>query len=1223
MESSKYDKLVKSLTDLDIALVDINNEYRSTYDIMKDIADKWDGMTSMEQAALAETIAGTRQQAAFFSLINNFQEASGAMEAMADSAGALEDAYDTYLDSTTAHINQFKASWQALGADLFNSDFLSWIVDIGAHFVDILDSLTKMNLLIPALITGGLVKRLITISTTTAAEAVTAKKITASILQQKTITDQLSLSVAGLNAKQIALVQSTIQQSVATNTLTAAQAQQLSEEVGLIATNSGVIASNTATAASFRAVAASIPGWGILLMTLTAVVGVIGDIAHSAEELQQKFSEDSAAIKDEIGALEEYKKQIQEIESSEATQAERLNELNKIRETLNDTFDSNIARTESETQTVAALNKELEEEIKNRRDLYLSTNEDAYNKAVYRSKDFESESWHLGGYRNYKTIMDFGVHGAGLYQTNVSENIKSLFGRTENGGFVIGQNAKNEIELLKEYENVLNRIYEIRVNRQKLGQDLNKQETALYNTVKERYKELSDDISSNGYDYSGTIAVYAQKKAEKLIAEIEQGTMTTEEWRDKLISMANGDEYVIDAINELIQDTAELPEVVVDALDEINNAIESINEQLDSLNENMMAAKDYFEDLAKTIKDNDDADKFFSSAEIIDLLDKYPELSNAILETTYGYKIEAEALETLRQQKLKEQKDALASQIVETESAIESVQKRLDAYAKEIEGVKTLEEAKVELAKLDAQLAQVNSLNLNAGLADAWTTSIEKRKKALSGWVETSNELEKLSQSLKKSKMQYTVLGNVFDDVKDSANDATSALNKQKDAIKDLSDEYKDAKDAIEDLIKLTMDMIKKQKALEKSALKEQLDNFKKLIEKRKDLIDLQKEELSFQKQLSEQNRDLLAIQQELDALSIEGANYSLEDMKRKAELEQKLVEQQDEYNEFLYEHEVDLRKSALDEEMESFENKTNAQIKAIEDYLDHEGKIRQDAIDLINGKTEQFYNDLLDYTMNYTDKARWEFDQLWTKAYDALYKYGNGVIDVDATLAYLAGRIAQIEAEMEALDNAINNAKATATSFTDGVTEGMEGVVKVTEEAIDKMNQLANASANAVSWATQARDPRYYDTGYTATYQKTVDLGNAERQLSNLPLSDKLKELILTGVKYKKHTGGIVEAKGITRNGEVLAKLMAGEVVVTPNQAANFLSQTLPKLMTASNITNNSSPTINIGDINIAGDATDSTIAKLKEAQKDIVDSVFKTINNQKKIFNNTGYVF
>lgn len=66
MESSKYDKLVKSLADLDVALVDANNEYRSTYDIMSDIAEKWNSLTSMEQAALAETVAGTRQQAVGF-----------------------------------------------------------------------------------------------------------------------------------------------------------------------------------------------------------------------------------------------------------------------------------------------------------------------------------------------------------------------------------------------------------------------------------------------------------------------------------------------------------------------------------------------------------------------------------------------------------------------------------------------------------------------------------------------------------------------------------------------------------------------------------------------------------------------------------------------------------------------------------------------------------------------------------------------------------------------------------------------------------------------------------------------------------------------------------------------------------------------------------------------------------------------------------------------------
>ena len=85
---------------------------------------------------------------------------------------------------------------------------------------------------------------------------------------------------------------------------------------------------------------------------------------------------------------------------------------------------------------------------------------------------------------------------------------------------------------------------------------------------------------------------------------------------------------------------------------------------------------------------------------------------------------------------------------------------------------------------------------------------LEDRRASLSGYIEMSNKIDELNQQLKKSKMQYTVLGSVFDDVTDKTKDTTSALNNQKSALKDLSDEYKDAQDAINDLIDLTMDMI-------------------------------------------------------------------------------------------------------------------------------------------------------------------------------------------------------------------------------------------------------------------------------------------------------------------------------------------------------------------------------------------------------------------------------
>lgn len=58
MTESKYDELVKALTKHNVALVDANGEYRSTYDIISDIAKIWEDMTSMEQAGLATLIAG-------------------------------------------------------------------------------------------------------------------------------------------------------------------------------------------------------------------------------------------------------------------------------------------------------------------------------------------------------------------------------------------------------------------------------------------------------------------------------------------------------------------------------------------------------------------------------------------------------------------------------------------------------------------------------------------------------------------------------------------------------------------------------------------------------------------------------------------------------------------------------------------------------------------------------------------------------------------------------------------------------------------------------------------------------------------------------------------------------------------------------------------------------------------------------------------------------------
>lgn len=151
--ASKYDELVKSLTKYRVALVDANNEYRSTYDIIKDIAAAWDEMSSMEQAALAETIAGTRNQNIFFSLVEQFQEAEGAFEAAQNAAGAMGKAYQVYEQSIQYNIDQLTAAFQKFSVDFINSDTVKHILDFATGITNVADGISRVNALLPLTIT--------------------------------------------------------------------------------------------------------------------------------------------------------------------------------------------------------------------------------------------------------------------------------------------------------------------------------------------------------------------------------------------------------------------------------------------------------------------------------------------------------------------------------------------------------------------------------------------------------------------------------------------------------------------------------------------------------------------------------------------------------------------------------------------------------------------------------------------------------------------------------------------------------------------------------------------------------------------------------------------------------------------------------------------------------------------------------------------------------------
>lgn len=58
MIATRVSKNEDALKKYDVAVKDSNGELRSTYDILSDLAPKWEKMSKSEQVALGNTLAG-------------------------------------------------------------------------------------------------------------------------------------------------------------------------------------------------------------------------------------------------------------------------------------------------------------------------------------------------------------------------------------------------------------------------------------------------------------------------------------------------------------------------------------------------------------------------------------------------------------------------------------------------------------------------------------------------------------------------------------------------------------------------------------------------------------------------------------------------------------------------------------------------------------------------------------------------------------------------------------------------------------------------------------------------------------------------------------------------------------------------------------------------------------------------------------------------------------
>ena len=121
---------------LDIMLDDTT--FKSTYQVMEELAAIWDELSDIDQANILELIGGKRNSNAVVSLLTNWEDAAAAMEAAMESAGSATEENAKFLDSIQGKVNEFRAAFETMVNKLIDSDLVKFIVDIGTKAMDII-----------------------------------------------------------------------------------------------------------------------------------------------------------------------------------------------------------------------------------------------------------------------------------------------------------------------------------------------------------------------------------------------------------------------------------------------------------------------------------------------------------------------------------------------------------------------------------------------------------------------------------------------------------------------------------------------------------------------------------------------------------------------------------------------------------------------------------------------------------------------------------------------------------------------------------------------------------------------------------------------------------------------------------------------------------------------------------------------------------------------------
>ena len=133
---------IKAVAGIDILESD-GKTFKSTYQIMSELAKVWDHLSDLDKAGLLDKIAGKRGAVAVSAALQNWNIAEGARDTALTAEGSMDRQLEIYNQSVQASLDKLRTQFQEFSKDFLNSDLIRGIIDAGTLILKILDELIK------------------------------------------------------------------------------------------------------------------------------------------------------------------------------------------------------------------------------------------------------------------------------------------------------------------------------------------------------------------------------------------------------------------------------------------------------------------------------------------------------------------------------------------------------------------------------------------------------------------------------------------------------------------------------------------------------------------------------------------------------------------------------------------------------------------------------------------------------------------------------------------------------------------------------------------------------------------------------------------------------------------------------------------------------------------------------------------------------------------------